>query len=132
MPMLGFGYLITMVGPDQATTPWGYTAFQIVRSVVLSTQVICICLVLFNNHISAQGLVISLPYCYLNSEVQTVVHSHYNRWQLIRTVGRGQSPSPSVTATMTYSSNNQVPSVRVMSCVLQCLFACWSMCEGAT
>ena len=39
MPILGFGYLITMVGPDQTTTPWGYTAFQIVRSVVLSTQV---------------------------------------------------------------------------------------------
>ena len=39
MPMLGCGYLITMVGPDQATTPWGYTAFQVVRSLVLSTQV---------------------------------------------------------------------------------------------
>ena len=39
MPMLGFGYLITMVGPDKTTTPWAYTVFQIVRSVVLSTQV---------------------------------------------------------------------------------------------
>jgi hypothetical protein len=82
--------------------------------------------------IPAQGLVISLPYCYLNSEVQWVVISHYNRWQLIRTVGRGHSPSPSVTATMTYSSNNQVPSDRVMSSVLQCLFAYWSMVEGPT
>ena len=41
-----------------------------------------------------QGLVISLPYCYLNSEVQNVVKSHYKRWQLIRTVGRtGQEHS---------------------------------------
>ena len=40
MPILGFGYLVTMVGPDQTTTPWGYTAFQIVRSIVLSTQVL--------------------------------------------------------------------------------------------
>ena len=39
MPMLGCGYLITMVGPDHTATPWGYTAFQIGRSVVLSTQV---------------------------------------------------------------------------------------------
>ena len=41
-----------------------------------------------------QGLVISLPYCYLNSEVQNVVQSNYKRWQLIRTVGRtGQEHS---------------------------------------
>ena len=36
-----------------------------------------------------QGLVISLPYCYLNTEVQSVVRNHYRRWQLIRTVGTG-------------------------------------------
>ena len=56
-----------------------------------------------------QGLVISLPYCYLSSEVQNVVKSHYNRWQLIRTVGRGHSPSQtSITASTLYSVNNQV------------------------
>jgi len=83
MPILGCGYLVTMVGPDQTTTPWGYTAFQIIRSTVLSTQ----------------GLVISLPYCYLNSEVQSVVQSHYTRWQLVRSVGREQAHShTSITA----------------------------------
>ena len=54
MPMLGCGYLITMVGPDKDTTPLGHAAFQLGRSVVLSTQ----------------GLVVSLPYCYLNTEVR--------------------------------------------------------------
>ena len=37
-----------------------------------------------------QGLVISLPYCYLNTEVQSVVRTQYRRWQLIRTVGTGR------------------------------------------
>ena len=57
MPMLGCGYLITMVGPDKDTTPLGHAAFQLGRSVVLSTQ----------------GLVVSLPYCYLNTEVRHFV-----------------------------------------------------------
>ena len=37
-----------------------------------------------------KGLVISLPYCYLNTEVQSVMLTHYRRWQLIRTVGTGR------------------------------------------
>ena len=38
MPMLGFGYLITLVGPTQ-DQPTAHTIFEIVRSVLLSTQV---------------------------------------------------------------------------------------------
>jgi len=88
MPMLGFGYLVTLVGPSKNSTPWAYTVFQIVRSIVLSTQ----------------GLVISLPYCFLSGEVQNVVLSHYRRWQLVRTVGKGQiSTRTSITASTTYS-----------------------------
>ena len=31
---------------------------------------------------------ISLSYCYLNSEVQGVVRSHWRRWIMVRRVGR--------------------------------------------
>ena len=32
-----------------------------------------------------QGFVISLPYCFLNSEVQGVVKNHWSRWRMVRT-----------------------------------------------
>ena len=38
MPILGIGYLVTMVGPD-ATIPWAHNTFQVIRCVLLSTQV---------------------------------------------------------------------------------------------
>ena len=38
------------------------------------------------NHHSAQGLVISLPYCYLNSEVQGVIKTRWQRWKMVRNV----------------------------------------------
>ena len=45
-----------------------------------------------------QGLVLSLPYCYFNTEVQNVARSHYNRWQLIRSVGgdTGKAETPNI------------------------------------
>ena len=39
MPLLGFGYLITLVGPHREYNKTAYTVFQIGRSVLLSTQV---------------------------------------------------------------------------------------------
>ena len=90
MPILGIGYLITIEGPTNI--PWAKDIFQIVRCVLLSTQ----------------GLVISLPYCYLNTEVQMVMLTHYKRWQLIRNVGTGQmSHRPSLSASTAYTTVNK-------------------------
>ena len=36
--------------------------------------------------LSAQGAVISLPYCYLNSEVQEALMVRWRRWRLVRRV----------------------------------------------
>ena len=61
-----------------------------------------------------QGLVISLPYCYLNTEVQLVVRTHYNRWQLIRNVGAGQaSHRASLSASTAYTTVNKTPGHQV-------------------
>ena len=38
MPILGIGYLVTMVGPDPSN-PWAHNIFQVIRCVLLSTQV---------------------------------------------------------------------------------------------
>ena len=63
------------------------------------------CLILLS---CVQGLVIRLPYCYLSSEVQNIVKSHWKRWWLIQTVGRGQlSARTSITASTTYSIHNK-------------------------
>ena len=66
-----------------------------------------------------QGLVISLPYCYLNSEVQHVVRSHYARWQLVRMVGRDQSYS-NTDIMLNISMRGQVWVGRYQTLFLQC------------
>ena len=97
MPILGIGYLITIETPT--TTSWAKDLFQIIRCVLLSTQ----------------GLVISLPYCYLNTEVQLVIKTHYKRWQLIRNVGTGQnSHRPSISASTAYTTVNKSQGLQVL------------------
>lgn len=92
MPILGIGYLITMVGPDESI-PWAFNTFQIMKSIMESTQ----------------GLVISLPYCYLNTELQGVIRNHYRRWQLIRNVGTNHmSERGSISASTAYTTVNRV------------------------
>merc|ERR1719356_1124647 len=68
VPLLGCPYLLTLVGPNREDSPQAYTVFQIARASVLSTQ----------------GLVISLLYCFLNSELQAGLSRHWRRWKFNR------------------------------------------------
>ena len=93
IPLLGFTYLLTFIGPSKENNPLAYTIFQSVRAVLLSTQ----------------GAVITLPYCYLNSEVQGVIKNRWNRRQMVRNVGyASQSARTSVaTSTIYYAQVTQ-------------------------
>ena len=90
---------------------WAKDIFQIVRCVLLSTQ----------------GLVISLPYCYLNTEVQMVIKTHYKRWQLIRNVGTGQmSHRPSLSASTAYTTVNKAQAGQQVQVLPAFYFTEWS------
>jgi len=78
IPLLGFTYMLTLMGPR--TGSFAYTIFQAGRAALLSTQ----------------GFVISLPYCFLNTEVQGVLRSHWERWKLVRNVNYSQTPRTSI------------------------------------
>ena len=58
--------------------------------------------------VSTQGFVISLPYCFLNSEVQGVVRSHWSRWRMVRTVGKNNTTrANSLSTNATYYINQK-------------------------
>ena len=77
IPLFGFTYILTFIGPDevrlysykivltsslQREFPLGYTIFQSFRAIFLSTT----------------GFVITLPYCYCNSEVRRALTTRYS------------------------------------------------------
>merc|ERR1712224_119416 len=41
--------------------------------------------------LSLQGVLISLPYCFFNSEVQNVIKIHWKRWEMVKEVGKTSS-----------------------------------------
>ena len=89
IPMLGFTYLLTLLGPSATHTPTAYAIFQAVRAVLLSTQ----------------GAVITLPYCYFNTEVQSILTTRWNRWRMIKTLESECLPS---TRKSSHSLNGEV------------------------
>jgi len=72
VPLFGITYLITIVGPKQPTNTLA-TLFILTRNVLLSFQ----------------GFFITLPYCFLNSEVCTMIKSHFDRWRDRSNIGYG-------------------------------------------
>ena len=84
IPLLGFTYLLTLVGPSEEESPVGFLVFNTFRAALLSSQ----------------GAIITLPYCFLNTEVKAALKLHWDRWWMVRTVG---TESQSVRTSLGYS-----------------------------
>jgi len=94
MPLLGVGHILTLVVKPTVGSigvPLVVDVFDAVEAVIMSTQ----------------GFVISLPYCFLNSEVRGAVRSQWRRWRMVRTVGR-KSTSLATNATFYSFQKNTV------------------------
>ena len=72
VPLLGISYLVTIVGPAETETPLE-TIFILTRNVLLSFQ----------------GFLITLPYCFLNGEVCSMMRTHWERWDNNKDIGTG-------------------------------------------
>ena len=107
--MLGVGHILTLVVKPTVGSigvPLVVDIFEAVEAVIMSTQVIMLVILLVILLVimavillvimavimvvimllikSTQGFVISLPYCFLNSEVRGAVRSQWRRWQMVR------------------------------------------------
>ena len=87
MPLLGISNILTLVVKPTVGSigvPLLFEVFEVVEAVIMSTQVIILGIILVI--MTTQGFVISLPYCFLNSEVRGAVRSQWRRWQMVRCV----------------------------------------------
>ncbi|XP_058830749.1 diuretic hormone receptor-like isoform X2 [Topomyia yanbarensis] len=83
IPLLGITYLIVIYGPNEGV---GSHIFAVSRAALLSTQ----------------GFVVSLLYCFLNSEVRQTLRHHFYRWRDERNIlrpGKGSNHHRSLTTT---------------------------------
>ena len=71
IPLLGFTYLLTLVGPSKEDSENLFVIYEGIRASLLSFQ----------------GLIITLPYCFFNGEVQGVLFRHWTRWRMVQEVG---------------------------------------------
>ena len=100
MPLLGVGHILTLlVNPTVRSigVPLVVAVSDAMEAVITSTQ----------------GFVISLPYCFLNSEVQGVVRSHWSRWRMVRTVGKNNTKADSLATNATFISRQDSAEAKV-------------------
>ena len=102
MPLLGVGHILTLlVNPTVRSigVPLVVAVSDAMEAVITSTQ----------------GFVISLPYCFLNSEVQGVVRNHWSRWWMVRTVGKINTKADSLATNTTFMSRQDSAEAKVWS-----------------
>ena len=101
MPLLGVGYVMTLVVRPTVRSigvPLLIAVSDAMEAVIVSTQ----------------GFVISLPYCFLNSEVQGVVRSHWSRWRMVRTIGKNNTKTDSLATNATFISRQNSAEAKVV------------------
>ena len=87
VPLLGITYLVTIVGPSEPDTTLE-TIFILTRNVLLSFQ----------------GFFITLPYCFLNGEVCTMMKNHWERWRNTQDIGQGPNSARNSIAMQGFNS----------------------------
>lgn len=101
IPLLGITYLIVIYGPEEGGV--GSHIFAVTRAILLSTQ----------------GFVVSLLYCFLNSEVRQTLRHHFYRWRdernILRPGGAGKAANNHRRPTISkdYSPRSRTESIRV-------------------
>ncbi|KAI4498586.1 hypothetical protein M0802_006292 [Mischocyttarus mexicanus] len=71
IPLLGVTYVLVLAGPTEGQAA---NAFSYTRAVLLSSQ----------------GLLVTLFYCFLNTEVQSALRHHFARWTTSRDLGNSR------------------------------------------
>nr|XP_050849101.1 diuretic hormone receptor-like isoform X1 [Vespula vulgaris] len=71
IPLLGVTYVLVLAGPTEGQAA---NAFSYTRAVLLSSQ----------------GLLVTLFYCFLNTEVQNTLRHHFARWTTSRDLGNSR------------------------------------------
>ena len=108
IPLLGITYIITIVGKTNSshecpylivsgptdTTSLQYAIFEHIRAILLSTQ----------------GFTVTLPYCFLNTEVKSIIQNSFTRWRNVRhvehTYSRGHSARNSISLAGYYACDS--------------------------
>ncbi|XP_055607233.1 diuretic hormone receptor-like isoform X2 [Uranotaenia lowii] len=97
IPLLGITYLIVIYGPSEEGI-WSQV-FAVSRATLLSTQ----------------GFVVSLLYCFLNSEVRQTLRHHFYRWRDERNILRpGKKSNNHRRPTKDYSPRSRTESIRTV------------------
>jgi len=97
---LGLFYILTLVVKPTVTSLENQIAEEVYQAVEA-----CIT--------STQGFVISLPYCFLNGEVRSVVRNRWRRWRMVRSVGRESATGTITSSTLVINQKGSLQAAAV-------------------
>ncbi|XP_040578062.1 diuretic hormone receptor isoform X3 [Lepeophtheirus salmonis] len=89
IPLLGITYMITIYAPSNGSV--FANVLQHIRALLLSTQ----------------GFAVTLPYCFLNTEVRNITKNNWERWKMIRSLQNNSQNRNSITLATFYGCESR-------------------------